>query len=200
MLWHEDIPVWKSKDQKASVTVWAGHYFEATEEHATAKIPKDSWAKDPANDVAILHIRLDPGGKLILPKAHGGAEINRSLFYVEGERGMSVDGKDIGEKVVLTIQPDVDVELALSESAEKPGEFLLLQGKPINEPVSQYGPFVMNTEAEINQAFSDYQRTKFGGWPWPDDAMVFPKEKGRFALIQGKEIIAGECSQQESPL
>lgn len=33
----------------------------------------------------------------------------------------------------------------------------------------------------------DYQRTRFGGWPWPEDAMVFPREKGRFALLNGKE-------------
>jgi hypothetical protein len=45
----------------------------------------------------------------------------------------------------------------------------------------------MNTRAEINQAFSDYQETQFGGWPWPDDAMVFPRDKGRFALVNGKE-------------
>ena len=63
----------------------------------------------------------------------------------------------------------------------------MLQGRPIGEPVAQHGPFVMNTRAEIQQAFEDYQRTRFGGWPWPEDAMVFPRDKGRFALVDGKE-------------
>ena len=90
----------------------------------------------------------------------------------------------------LELDPSRDVSIELpSKSADegKQTEFLLLQGKPINEPVAQHGPFVMNTRSEIQEAFMDYSRTKFGGWPWPRDDMVFPQDKGRFALIDGKE-------------
>jgi hypothetical protein len=58
---------------------------------------------------------------------------------------------------------------------------LLLQGRPIAEPVAQYGPFVMNQRAEIERAIQDYQRTRFGGWPFADDAPVHPRDAGRFA-------------------
>jgi hypothetical protein len=45
----------------------------------------------------------------------------------------------------------------------------------------QSGPFVMNSQQEIEQAFADYSRTRFGGWPWPDPAPVHGRERGRFA-------------------
>jgi hypothetical protein len=45
----------------------------------------------------------------------------------------------------------------------------------------------MTTQQEITMAFADYRRTQFGGWPWPEDAMVFPRSKGRFALQGGLE-------------
>lgn len=58
----------------------------------------------------------------------------------------------------------------------------LLQGRPIGEPVARHGPFVMNAPHEIQQAFADYRRTGFGGWPWPSDGPVHPREQGRFAV------------------
>ena len=74
-----------------------------------------------------------------------------------------------------------------SPNGNQPSEVLILQGRPIGEPVVQHGPFVMNSREEIQQAFRDYSATRFGGWPWPEDAMVFPRDKGRFALMDGKE-------------
>ncbi|MHC4104660.1 MAG: pirin-like C-terminal cupin domain-containing protein [Planctomycetota bacterium] len=65
-----------------------------------------------------------------------------------------------------------------------------LQGRPINEPVEHYGPFVMNASAEIQEAISDYRKTQFGGWPWPRHDMVHDRSIGRFArYASGKEEI-----------
>lgn len=61
-------------------------------------------------------------------------------------------------------------------------ELLVLQGRPIGETVEKYGPFVMNDREGIAQTFADYQRTGFGGWPWPvDDPVHGAAETSRFA-------------------
>jgi hypothetical protein len=87
---------------------------------------------------------------------------------------------------MITLNADVPAEF-INTSLTETADILVLQGKPIKAPVQQHGPFVMNTRAEIQQAFEDYQKTKFGGWPWPKDAMVFPRDKGRFSLQNGIE-------------
>ncbi|GEM_PF-3200387 len=72
------------------------------------------------------------------------------------------------------------VDLAIVNGSDE-AHILVLQGKPIGEPVIQYGPFVMNTKEEIQQAFDDYHATKFGGWPWPRYDKVHDRTDGRFA-------------------
>jgi hypothetical protein len=47
--------------------------------------------------------------------------------------------------------------------------------------VVQHGPFVMNQRSQIEDAVRDYQRTQFGGWPWPQSGPVHARESGRFA-------------------
>mmetsp|Transcript_21574 Transcript_21574/g.28405 ORF Transcript_21574/g.28405 Transcript_21574/m.28405 type:complete len:376 (+) Transcript_21574:31-1158(+) len=194
MFWANDVPKYVSGDEKASVTVWFGDYFVQENKN---KCPPDSWAGDPANDVAVLHITLQPGGRLVVPKAKA-LKCNRSLYLVEGSNlGVNVAGTVLKDRVgrVLEVNSSVDLELSLPENVSSSDsdvvEFLLLQGKPIEEPVAQHGPFVMNTQQEIMMAFMDYQKTQFGGWPWERDDMVFPQNKGRFALLNGKETTPG---------
>jgi hypothetical protein len=89
----------------------------------------------------------------------------------------------------MKARPEVDLVL---KNGNNEARILVLQGKPIGEQVIQYGPFVMNTKEEIHQAFEDYQRTQFGGWPWPKPGQVHDRKAGRFALhADGRKEVKG---------
>jgi len=138
--------------------------------------PPDSWASEADADLAIFTIRMAPGAHWTLPPAaHAGTR--RQLYFFKGH-SIAIDGQDIGAPSVIEVRAQSALELV---NGETEAEILLLQGRPIAEPVAQYGPFVMNTQAEIHQAFADYRRTEFGGWPWGASDPVHARDKGRFA-------------------
>ena len=174
MLWSEAIPRPIHRDEQGrttQVTVVAG----AAGETAPPAPPPDSWAAQEGAQVAIWTLSMAPGARWTLPRAAAG--VNRTLYFFRGE-SLSVAGRVFDKSGGLKLQPDVEVEL---ENGPEASELLLLQGRPIGETVAQYGPFVMNTEQEIQQAFADSRRTGFGGWPWGSEAPVHPREAGRFA-------------------
>ncbi|MEM7297359.1 MAG: pirin family protein [Bacteroidota bacterium] len=170
MLWAEDIPIHKTSD--AEVTIIAGDFDETKSLNTTP----DSWASDPANYVGVWLIKIKTGGELVLPTAD--PEVNRSIYFYQGD-SLEVNEETLTEQQGADLRADQAVTL---KSVNKEAHILLLQGKPIGEPVVQQGPFVMNSQEEIYQAIMDYQRTQFGGWPWPENEFVHPREKGRFAL------------------
>jgi hypothetical protein len=101
----------------------------------------------------------------------------RSLYFFHGD-AVSIGDQKLGPKTANVVRADATLPLVAGAEV---CELLVLQGRPIDEPVVQHGPFVMNTRAEIEQAISDYRRTRFGGWPWPKDDPVHARDKGRFA-------------------
>ena len=153
MLWNEQIPVFSKEG--VSVKIVAG---VIDGQHAVSPTP-DSWAQDANNEVAIWLIELDANKEWQLPACSEG--INRSLYFYEGT-AVTVDGESINNHCVMELESG---SLHIKSDAQKV-RLLLLQGRPINEPVVQYGPFVMNSQQEIKQAIADYQEDQFGGWSW----------------------------------
>ncbi len=174
MLWSEDIPQQHHVDdlgRESTVTVIAGRYAGLT----PPAPPPASWASRPESDVSILHIVMQPGAGLTVPAADGD-ETMRVFYVFEGS--VAVGGDDVANSTGVVVDAAQAAPLAAGQEG---AEILMLQARPIGEPVAQYGPFVMNTEAEIQQAFADYRRTGFGGWPWDRPDPVHAADAGRFA-------------------
>lgn len=174
MFWAHQIPHHVQSDaqgRRSEVEVIAGDYSPILADGGTAatlvalKPPTDSWASEPGADVAIWIVRLEPGASVTLPPAS--AQARRALYLTTG-RSFVVGERRFDEPMMVELQAD------LPAPVHNPGtetiEVLVLQGRPIGEPVAARGPFVMNTQQELVQAIQDYQRTEYGGWPWPTAA------------------------------
>lgn len=174
MNWSEDIPVLEEKDannNKIRIEVLAGTLGKSKAPSANP----DSWAAEDDNHVAIYAFKFAPEAEYTLPKSVEG--VNRSVYFFEGD-SIHIAGQDIGNYHGLNVNPTEDIVI---KNGETESQILLLQGKPLNEPVVQHGPFVMNSREEIQQAFMDYQKTSFGGWPWASSDPVHGAEGKRFA-------------------
>ena len=181
MFWSQDIPQHVAMDDAGRSTEVACIAGRLTGQGGEAPLappppPPDSWASQAEADLAIWTLKMAPGARWTLPPAQGPGT-RRSLYFFKG-RSVTLGGQTIEQHAALELQAAQPIDLV---NGEECSEFLLLQGRPIGEPVAQHGPFVMNTRQELQQAFEDYQRTQFGGWPWPDNAPVHGPERVRFA-------------------
>lgn len=174
MLWSEDIPDRRVRDDEGratEVSVIAGRLDEV----GALAPPPSSWAARDASDVAIWTLRMAPGARFVLPPARPGS--NRDAYFFLGA-SLRVDGHEVAAGHRIELRADVPAELV---NGPRESELLMLQARPIGEPVARHGPFVMNSADEIRQAYADFQRTRFGGWPWDRRDPVHPREQGRFA-------------------
>jgi quercetin 2,3-dioxygenase len=174
MFWDQSIPRHVARDEAGKtteVTVVAGRLGALS----APPPPPRSWASRPDSEVAIWTLKMAPGARWTLPAASPG--VNRRLYFFRGSQ-LHVGERAIAAGQMIVLRADVEATL---ECGPDEGELLMLQGRPIGEPVAQRGPFVMNSPAEIQQAFADYRSTRFGGWPWPSDGPVHGSDGGRFA-------------------
>ena len=142
----DKIPVVTADDGKVWVKVIAGESLGAK-----AVI-------DTRTPIMMLDIHLQPGAKFsqAVPKNFNGfAYVWRGSGYLGDDR----IGVEMGQVGILA---DGDGELRMEAAADDMIHILLVAGEPLNEPIAKYGPFVMNTMEEIQQAFMDYRSGKLG--------------------------------------
>ena len=170
MFWSEEIPSFEAAEG-VSIEVLAGELLG----RKSPTPPQNSWAADHANFVGVYNIQMQANSTFVLPKTADG--INRTLYFYKGNQ-LTIEGQLIPNYHAIDVVSDADLKL---ESGNENIKVLVLQGRPINEPVVQHGPFVMNTREEIIEAFNEYQQTQFGGWPFDRYDVVHDQKLGRFA-------------------
>ena len=120
--------------------------------------------------ISIVHATLAPGARLELPWRK---DFNGLVYALSGRGSVGAYGQPLngGQLAVLGSGDHITLEAAPSQSLATPAlDVLLLGGVPLREPVFAYGPFVMNTKAEVIQAIEDYQRGRLGLLPGRDHA------------------------------
>ena len=144
----DEIPVAESDDGLVRAVVVAGECLGVSAIIETV-IP-----------ITYLHISMLPGGSL---KQTLSNELNGLVYCFGGAVKVGAeDGVELVEDGEMAILTEGDeVTFSVSEDAEEGAELLLLAGQPLDEPIARYGPFVMNTEEELRQAFVDYQSGNF---------------------------------------
>ncbi|GET23011.1 pirin family protein [Prolixibacter denitrificans] len=175
MFWNENIPRYETTDaqnRKTKIELIAGQIDTL----AAPVPPPDSWAAKDENEVAIWVIHMEPNAAFELPAASPG--VNRRLYFYKGDQ-LQLNDTNLPAYHSADLQADQQINMMAGEEA---CSALILQGRPMREPVVQYGPFVMNSKQEIDEAFSEYRQTQFGGWPWPQDEVTHGADAKRFAI------------------
>lgn len=142
-----DIPQASTADGRVLVRVIAGESLGKA-----ARI-------DTRVPIQMLHFTIQPGGELVQSVP---AEQSGLLYVFKGNATIGSDQRKVSEGQAALLGSGDSVSLGVDAGESGPAEVLLLSGKPLNEPVARYGPFVMNTREEIEQAFRDYQSGRFG--------------------------------------
>jgi len=115
--------------------------------------------------MAMTHVTVSPGARLVLPWPR---PFNALVYALAGQGTVGAENRPLasGQLAVLGAGDVVTVAADARQDSRSPSlDVVVLGGRPIGEPVAQYGPFVMNTRAELAQAMEDYQAGRLGQVP-----------------------------------
>lgn len=151
-VWKEDLTEFEENGCK--FTLLAGTFAGRT-----ATVPsKRSWAANPAHHVTILRVLMAPGTSFTLGKTEA---VNRNIYLTEG--GATVAGKAYKPSTRLKLKPDCEVEIVMGDTES---EVWLLEGDPIGEKQSRWGPVILGTDAEVRKAVNIIRQKEMDEWQW----------------------------------
>lgn len=143
-----NIPIARSDDGKVQVKVIAGQ-----------SMGKNAII-DTKTPIMYLHFTIQPGGKVLQEISQ---EYNTFAYVASGDVLFGTEQKLVKTEQAVFFERDGNiVSFEVSSGSDLPSDVLLLAGIPLDEPVKRYGPFVMNTEEELQQAIDDYNNGKMG--------------------------------------
>lgn len=178
MFWREKIPHVSEENEaglKSDIRVISVQFKGVS----AISRPPHSWAAASENNVNILLITLEAGAEMTIPATTETS--NRFAYFYQGEH-VYIEGQEIPYKHLVELQPDAEIQLKAGRTEAR---ILWLEGEPIGAPVAMRGPFVLNSDEELDVAFRRYRETHFGKWPWPTSAPTFKKDTPRFASYEG---------------
>lgn len=140
----EDMGVFKLDNNQGEVSVIAGEF---------------NGIKGPAStftNMNIYNVKLRDNGKIILTEP---GDFNTGILVLKGQ--VKINEGTVCKETDFIVFDNIDGDI-LVESITEESLFIILSGEPINEPIASYGPFVMNTDEEISEAYEDFRNNKFG--------------------------------------
>ena len=112
--------------------------------------------------IAVVHATLWPGAELVLP---WDPQFNALVYALEGSGSVGTERRPITRGQLAVFGAGDTIVARAAEQASQDLDLWIIGGRPIREPVAQYGPFVMNTRAELAQAMDDFRAGRLGSIP-----------------------------------
>ncbi len=168
-VWKEDMPIIRSEGCAVQIIggEFGGKSVSSPSEH--------SWA-DGTHGVRILRIEMEPDAKLRIDPAAEGA--NRNLYYVSGDRA-DIMGEEVIWNARMKIAASADIDI---QNGKERSVFWLLEGIPIGQRMSMFGPVMLSSDAEVREAMQTIRKQELERWPWELVDRVNPIDSGRFML------------------
>lgn len=182
MMWREYMPhatVQDAEQRQTDIRVVSGYFKDV----AAISRPVHSWAAADENRVNIYMMTLAPHAEITMPATT--ASSNRFAYFYQGST-LEIAGKSIDFRHLVELKSDSEIQL---KAGDQEARILWLEGEPIGAPFAMRGPFVLNSDDELNDAFRRYRATHFGDWPWSSSAPVFKREQVRFASYEGGQRV-----------
>lgn len=181
IIWSEDIPLIERKDRNGndySVKIFAGS-FDGVDAPSPNGI---SWASNKEHHVSIWLIKMSPGAEMTLPAVS--SALNRNLYFIYGSK-VRIDDIEYESSQRLKLKGGEEIAFV---NGDENGTYWLLEGMPINEKMSSFGPIILDNDKNVREALNHIRKNEFECWPWDLIDKFQPKGTERFVKYSdGKE-------------